>query len=102
MFLDNIKFFKTPRAKQFNYQPRYYDEQKEELQKRVEAIEREVMEAKGEETKERDYSADAMRSRMDFRSQRENARRPDFMTNIRVLFIAGILAMLLYLVYWYL
>jgi len=37
-----IKFFHTPKNKKFNYSPRYYDEQKEELEKRVEQIKREM------------------------------------------------------------
>lgn len=37
-----IKFLHTPRNKQFSYQPRYYDEQKEELEKRVQKIKREM------------------------------------------------------------
>ncbi len=98
MFLDNIKFFRTPRSKQFNYQPRYYDEQKEDLQKRVEAAKQEVR----AEKVEKDYSKDAVRSRIDFRGQRPTAQRPNFMTNIRVLFIAGILAMVLFFVLKYL
>jgi hypothetical protein len=94
MFLDNLKFFKTPRHKQFNYQPRYWDPEKEELEKRVAATKKE-MEA------EKDFSKDALRERIDFRA-RQTAKRPDFMTNIRVLVIAAILAAVLYFVYTYL
>lgn len=37
-----IKFFHTPKNKRFNYSPRYYDEQKEELERRVRQIKREL------------------------------------------------------------
>lgn len=94
MFLDNLKFFKTPRHKQFNYQPRYWDPEKEELEKRVAA-------AKQEMDADKDYTKEAIRERIDFRA-RQTAKRPDFMTNIRVLGIAVILAAVLYLVYTYL
>jgi len=35
-------FFKTREPKRFNYQPRYYDEQKEDLQQRIRQIEQEM------------------------------------------------------------
>lgn len=94
MFLDNLKFFKTPKSKPFNYQPRYWDPEKEDLEKRVAAAKKE-MEA------EKDFSKEALRERIDFRTK-QNAKRPDFMTNIRVLVIAAILAAVLYFVYTYL
>jgi capsular polysaccharide biosynthesis protein len=90
MFLDNLKFFKTPRHKQFTYRPRYYDEQKEDLQRRVEAAQQEV---RGE----KEYTREALRTRIDFRAQSKLASRPDFMTNLRVLFIAGIIVGIIYL-----
>lgn len=37
-----ITFFKTGKNKEFNYVPRYYDEQKEEFEKRQRRIEQEV------------------------------------------------------------
>ncbi len=42
-------FFKTPRHKQFNYEPLYYDERKEKLQERIKQIEQEYGVKKGEE-----------------------------------------------------
>ena len=36
------RFFYTPKNKKFNFKPRYYDEQKEDLEKRVEQIKREM------------------------------------------------------------
>lgn len=97
MFLDNLKFFKTPKSKQFSYQPRYWDEAKEDLEKRVKAAQQE---AAGVSTQE--YSKEALRDRMDFRAQRPNAKRPDMMSNLRILMIAGLLTLLLYFVFVYL
>lgn len=37
-----IKLFHTPKHKKFNFAPRYYDERKEELDKRVEQIKQEM------------------------------------------------------------
>ncbi|MEE4196582.1 MAG: hypothetical protein V2I54_02970 [Bacteroidales bacterium] len=37
-----IKFFHTPKNKKFNYTPRYYDEEKEELERRIRQIKREL------------------------------------------------------------
>ncbi len=37
-----LKFFHTPKNKQFNFQPRYYNEEKEELEKRIQKIKREM------------------------------------------------------------
>ena len=36
------RFFYIPKNKKFNFKPRYYDEQKEDLEKRVEQIKREM------------------------------------------------------------
>ncbi len=88
MFLDNLRFFKDSKHKQFNYQPRYWDPEKEDLEKRVTA-------AKQEAAAEKKFSKEALQERMNFRSQ-QKAKRPDFMTNIRVLGIAAILAAVLY------
>lgn len=37
-----IRFLHTPKNKKFKFMPRYYDEQKEELEKRVQKIKREM------------------------------------------------------------
>ncbi len=37
-----IRFLHTPKNKQFKFKPRYYDEQKEELETRVKQIKKEV------------------------------------------------------------
>lgn len=37
-----IKFLHTPKNKQFKFTPRYYDEQKEKLENRIQKIKREM------------------------------------------------------------
>ncbi|MFC2151867.1 hypothetical protein ACFLSE_05005 [Bacteroidota bacterium] len=37
-----IKFLHTPKNKKFSFKPRYYNEQKEELEKRIQKIKREM------------------------------------------------------------
>ena len=37
-----IKFFYLPKGRKFSYQPRYYDERKEELERRKQRIDREL------------------------------------------------------------
>lgn len=37
-----IRFFYLPRGRKYNYQPRYYDERKEELERRKRRIDREL------------------------------------------------------------
>ena len=37
-----VRFLHTPKNKQFNFKPRYYNEEKEELEKRVQKIKREL------------------------------------------------------------
>lgn len=42
-----LSFFKTPKHRVFNYQPIFYDERKERMQERLEAIEKEKAEKEG-------------------------------------------------------
>ena len=37
-----IRFFYLPKGRKYNYQPRYYDERKEELERRKKRIDREL------------------------------------------------------------
>lgn len=37
-----IRFLYTPKSKRFNFKPRYYNEQKEDLENRVRSIKREM------------------------------------------------------------
>ena len=50
-----ISFFKTPKHRVFNYTPIYYDERKERMQERLDAIEKEKAEKEGREWKNERY-----------------------------------------------
>ena len=83
-----ITFFKTGKAKQFNYTPRYYDEQKEEYDGRKRRIEKEL----GIEQQE-----DVFRSRITrgVMSERLNLKRKISRgSTIRILVLVVILTML--------
>ena len=47
-----IVFFKRPKPRQFEYKPIYWDEEKEEMERRKKRIERAGVEKTGEEIKE--------------------------------------------------
>lgn len=84
-------FFKQRQIKQFNYQPRFYNEEKELREKRMRAIECEVAMAKGE-------SVDKYESniRGAFRQKREDVSRIQRKSNTRSLLIFGILLVVVY------
>ena len=50
-----LSFFKTPQHRVFNYTPIYYDERKERMQERLDAIEKEKAEKEGREWKNERY-----------------------------------------------
>ena len=50
-----ISFFKTPKHRVFNYTPIYYDERKERMQERLDAIAKEKAEKEGIEWKNKRY-----------------------------------------------
>ena len=50
-----LSFFKTPKHKVFNYIPIYYDERKERMQERLDAIEKEKAEKEGREWKNESF-----------------------------------------------
>ena len=53
----NLRFTRLPKHRKFNYQPVYYDEQKEELHTRVDDIKREM----GEQVHTSDSAKDSIR-----------------------------------------
>ena len=87
-----ITFFRTPRPKQFNYIPRYYDQQKEEAEERQRRIEKELgIEQQG------GFRTSITRGSMTKRIYER--RRANRMSVIRLLIIIAILTMLaIYLV----
>lgn len=50
-----LSFFKTPKHRVFNYTPIFYDERKERMQERLDAIEKEKAEQEGREWKNERY-----------------------------------------------
>lgn len=82
-------FFKTRKAKQFNFQARYYDETKEDLKERYERIKSE-MEGSGTMSNPR---------QIDFKSQwkaRKKTSNFEAKSNFRLLFIFAILCAICY------
>ncbi len=84
-----LTFFKTPRNKQFNYRPVYYDKKKEEREKREKA-------ALEEDTD--DYAA-ALRERLNMRWKRTAGSRSRKASNQRIFVILIVMVALLYLIY---
>lgn len=82
-------FFKTPRPRRFNFQARYYDENKEEMQERYARIKAEV---------EGEKEGGSLR-RVDFRSQWVKQKKTtnfEKKSNIRLLFIFILLCAICY------
>jgi preprotein translocase subunit Sec63 len=77
--------FKQPQAKRFDFKPRYYNETKERLNARVEAIKRE-MEVEG------------LRSRMQNNWRREDVKKANRSSNRNVFIIVGILVIIAFLI----
>ncbi len=84
-----LTFFKTPKNKQFNYKPVYYDKAKEEREKRMKTA---------FEEKDKDYS-EALRERMDMRWRRNSLTRTRKNSNIRLLAVLVALASLFYFIF---
>ena len=87
-----IKFlFKQPKPRRFEYKPRFYDERKERLQARVEAIRRET------ENEEGASSPEVLRSRMQSAWRSDERRSAVRKSNRSVFIIAGLLVIIAYL-----
>jgi hypothetical protein len=90
-----IKFFYLPRGKKYNYIPRYYDEQKEELEKRKRVIDAELK-REGKEGLEDDIYIPNIKGKM--RSHMKAARKQKRNSNIRMVVILAFLLLLSYLI----
>lgn len=88
-------FFRTPKPKPFNYIPRYYDEQKEELEERIRNIEREMGVDKGE-----GYRPTIRRGQMSNYFRRKQ-RRVQKQSNIRLVIIILILLLISYFLFFF-
>ncbi len=90
-----IKFFYLPRGKKYNYIPRFYDEQKEELEKRKRVIDAELR-REGEQGLEDDIYIPTIKGKM--RSHMKAARKQKQNSNIRMVVILAFLLLLSYLI----
>ena len=88
-----IKFFHLPRSKAYGYKPRFYDERKEELEKRLKAIDQELA---MEERMGTEAYVSNIKGQM--RGYMREARKQKKKNNIRLAIILAILFLLAYLV----
>lgn len=84
-----LTFFKTPKHKQFNYRPLFYDKKKEEREK----LQKTALEEKGQ-----DYEQ-ALRDRMRMRWKRNAGAKDKKATNQRLVIILVVIFLLFYLVF---
>ncbi len=83
-----LTFFKIPRNKKFNYHTVYYDQKKEEREKREKAVSHDDPEA---------YT-DAFKDRLDLRWKRNSLARTRKASNQRLIIIMVVMFLLLYLI----
>ena len=89
------RFFKLPGHKKFNYNPRYWDPDKEELEERIRQIKQEM----GVEVP-RDPNRSTIR-RGSFRTASQKAKvKASRTSNIRLLVILAVLLLLAYLIFY--
>jgi len=88
-------FFRTQKPKPFNYVPRYYDEQKEQLDERIQDIEREMGVKDGKA-----YRPTIRKGQMGnyFRMKQ---RKTQQQSNIRLIIIIIILCLISYYLFFY-
>ena len=85
-------FIKLPRTRQFNFKPRYYDADKEELDQRIA-----VIKAEAEQDKNGNFDADLARFKMAQKWKLNRSRQGHFnKSNLRIALIAGILVLFFY------
>lgn len=84
-----LTFFKVPRNKKFNYRPVFYDQKKEEREKRQKA----ALEEDGG-----DYEK-ALRDRMQLQWKRSSGARARRSSNQRLIIIFIVIFLLFYLVF---
>ena len=85
-----LTFFKTPKNKQYNYKPVYYDKKKEESKERRES----AFKDKGDE----DYES-ALRTKMQNRWKRTAGAKEKKSSNTRLIVIILAMAFLLYWIF---
>ncbi|MEM9022703.1 MAG: hypothetical protein AAGB22_03115 [Bacteroidota bacterium] len=88
-------WFKISQPKGFDYQPRYYDRDKEELQKRVSRIEREMQAEQATEATQPEH----LRQEISGQWRRSHRKSQHRQSNVMVLIITAALLVGVYLVY---
>ena len=88
-------FFRTHKPKQFNYIPRYYDEQKEQLEERIRDIEREMCVKDGKA-----YIPTIRKGQMGNYFRRKQ-RKTQQQSTIRLIIIIIILCLISYYLFFY-
>jgi len=87
-----IRFlFKQPQPRRFEYKPRFYNERKEQLNARIEAIKRETESANGSSSEE------VLRSRISHARRSNSSRQARSKSNKNVLIIVALLSVIAYL-----
>ena len=86
------KLFRTYKNRQFTFMPRFYNQQKEELEERIKMVEREIQGAKSEE-----YSGNIIRGSFRSASQRRSTSNRNSL--LRVVAIIAILLLLVYFLF---
>ena len=92
-----IRFLHTPKNKKFTFKPRYYDEQKEELEKRVEQIKKEM--GVSDEDPDKPYVSSIRKGQMRgyFKKSAEQKRK----STIRMVIILIVLIAIVYFLLYY-
>ena len=90
-----MQFFYLPKGKKYNYIPRFYDEQKEELEKRKRVIDAELR-REGKEGLEDDIYIPNIKGKM--KSHMKAVRKQKRNSNIRMVIILAFLFLLSYLI----
>jgi hypothetical protein len=89
-----IRFFHIPKNKKFNYKPRFYDEQKEDLENRIEQIKREM--GKSDKHVDDTYIPNIKGK---FRSISRRQGEEKQKSNLRLIFILFLLALIAYFMF---
>jgi len=89
-----IRFFYLPKGRKYNYQPRYYDERKEELERRKKRIDRELG-LDSEATKDM-YIPNIKGQMRKHLKVRKKARKA---SSIRMLIILAVLLLITYILF---
>jgi hypothetical protein len=93
-----ISFFKTPKHRRFQYNPIYYDPQKEELQNRIRTIEDEIKAEK--EGMEFERNSTLKRGFLK-RSYFPEIKRKKQVSNLRLVIILAALLLVSYVIFFY-